>query len=121
MQPTCTAVIKSPRPLFLISTGRFFFLCVIHVLGIGYFCTVYNNIFLLYTVFELGSSGFSFHTFWFIGHLKAMSLSNNAQQKAVCRQKVELTPDFSRVDPPQSAEVRQRWDWSWSQSGPPPS
>ena len=34
--------------------------------------------------------------------------------------KVELTPDFSGVDPPQSAEVRQTWDWRWSQSEPPP-
>ena len=34
--------------------------------------------------------------------------------------KVELTSYFSGVDPPQSTEVRQRWDQSWSQIGPPP-
>ena len=41
---------------------------------------------------------FDTHTFWLIGHMKAMSLSNYAQQKAFCRQKVELNPDFSGVD-----------------------
>ena len=92
---------------------------------------------VLYVLHEKTCWGFSFSL---IGHPKAMSLSNHAQQKAVFRQKVELTPDFSEVDTPpiswsetemglhleqgldpplQWAKVRHRWDWSTqSQSGP---
>ena len=58
-------------------------------------------------------------TIWLIGHPKAMSISNHAQQKAVCGQKGEVDSTFSGVDPPQLAEVKQRWDQSWSQSGSP--
>ena len=44
---------------------------------------------------------------WLIGHPKARSLTNHVQQKAVCRQKkVELTPDFSGVNP----HNELRWD-----------
>ena len=75
--------------------------------------------------------------FWLIGHLKAMSLSNQAQQKAVCRQKSGVDSTFFSSRPLQWAQVREmglqlepewtphhnelkweRWDWSQSQSGP---
>ena len=40
---------------------------------------------------------YSCFTFWLIGHLKAMNLSNHAQQKDSLDQKVGLTPDFSQL------------------------
>ena len=57
--------------------------------------------------------------FWLIGYPKAMSPFNMQNRKLSVDKKVEFTPHFSGVDPPQSAEVRQRWGHSWSQSGSP--
>ena len=53
---------------------------------------------------------------YFILHFLAhwQSDSNEPNQSYISG----LTLDFSGVDPPQSAQIVQKWDWSWSQSRP---